>query len=563
MKIQFTDQNFEEQVLKNVLPVVVDFRADWCVAPETKILLKNGDQISASQIIVGQKLSGLNNNSLDTGIVAKSMLSKDLGHCKKIVLNTGREIDITDDHLFYGLHGWTAAKDFKIGEKLAVLPSPDAVLENISGAKDLILARLAGLLFTDGTLYYQEKNHYWEVSFTLGQQKDVDDLDNDLRFLGFTNIRVAELTKQQEISARKFTTHVYKVKCLSKELFNLMKTSGVPVGAKKSQEYSVPLWIIDGSIAMKREFLRGFLGGDGPKVDIRMVNRKNRLPYNHVNINDLEFHKNANLEKSGLQLAEEISGLLNSFGVTVGKIFAEKDHYKRQDGQNSSIIHISFKKDFETALNLVSKIGYAYCHQKERTSQVVGEFLRQIFVLRARWQDLYKKSLDLATSGLGYRRISQTLGIHPSQTYGWIKGGVKARVAQHKIKFDEWLKEALSGAPSGLIWEEIEKIEPVFLPAVAKITVDQTNSFIANGILSHNCGPCKLLDPILEELAGEYEDKVVIGILDVDDNQQTASKYSVMSIPTVLFFKNGQVVKQMVGFRGKEAVVREINAIIQ
>lgn len=76
------------------------------------------------------------------------------------------------------------------------------------------------------------------------------------------------------------------------------------------------------------------------------------------------------------------------------------------------------------------------------------------------------------------------------------------------------------------------------------------------------CGPCKLLDPVLEEIAGEYAGKIVVGSLDVDQNSQTAGKYGVMSIPTVLFFKNGQVVKQMVGYQGKEAVVKEINGLV-
>ena len=76
------------------------------------------------------------------------------------------------------------------------------------------------------------------------------------------------------------------------------------------------------------------------------------------------------------------------------------------------------------------------------------------------------------------------------------------------------------------------------------------------------CGPCKLLDPILEEIAEEYEGKIMVGSLDVDNNQQTAAKYSVMSIPTVLFFKNGEVVKQMVGFQGKEEVVKEIAGVL-
>lgn len=65
------------------------------------------------------------------------------------------------------------------------------------------------------------------------------------------------------------------------------------------------------------------------------------------------------------------------------------------------------------------------------------------------------------------------------------------------------------------------------------------------------CGPCKMAAPIIEELAGEYEGKVKIGKLDVDESGETASKYGVMSIPTVVMFKDGEEVDRLVGFKGK------------
>lgn len=65
------------------------------------------------------------------------------------------------------------------------------------------------------------------------------------------------------------------------------------------------------------------------------------------------------------------------------------------------------------------------------------------------------------------------------------------------------------------------------------------------------CGPCKLAAPIIDELAESYAGKVVIGKLDVDENQESAMKYGVMSIPTVIMFKGGQEVDRMVGFGGK------------
>jgi thioredoxin 1 len=74
------------------------------------------------------------------------------------------------------------------------------------------------------------------------------------------------------------------------------------------------------------------------------------------------------------------------------------------------------------------------------------------------------------------------------------------------------------------------------------------------------CGPCKMIAPILEEFADEQEDKFKIGKLDVDLNVATATKYSVMSIPTLLLFKDGEVVARLVGAKPKGALLQEITA---
>ena len=74
------------------------------------------------------------------------------------------------------------------------------------------------------------------------------------------------------------------------------------------------------------------------------------------------------------------------------------------------------------------------------------------------------------------------------------------------------------------------------------------------------CGPCKMIAPILEELATEQSEKFTIGKLDVDVNVATATKYSVMSIPTLLLFKDGEVVARLVGAKPKGALLQEITA---
>ena len=65
------------------------------------------------------------------------------------------------------------------------------------------------------------------------------------------------------------------------------------------------------------------------------------------------------------------------------------------------------------------------------------------------------------------------------------------------------------------------------------------------------CGPCKLAGPVIEELAEEYKGKVKIGKLNVDENQEQAAKFGVMSIPTVVMFKKGEEVDRKIGFAGK------------
>ena len=74
------------------------------------------------------------------------------------------------------------------------------------------------------------------------------------------------------------------------------------------------------------------------------------------------------------------------------------------------------------------------------------------------------------------------------------------------------------------------------------------------------CGPCKMIAPILEELAVEQADKFAVAKLDVDVNVATATKFSVMSIPTVRLFKNGEVVARLVGAKPKGALLQEITA---
>jgi thioredoxin 1 len=76
------------------------------------------------------------------------------------------------------------------------------------------------------------------------------------------------------------------------------------------------------------------------------------------------------------------------------------------------------------------------------------------------------------------------------------------------------------------------------------------------------CGPCMMLGPVIEELAGEYEGRAVVAKLNVDENPASAAQYGIRSIPSLLIFKNGQVVDQMLGAMPKNMIVQKLDAQI-
>jgi thioredoxin len=104
----------------------------------------------------------------------------------------------------------------------------------------------------------------------------------------------------------------------------------------------------------------------------------------------------------------------------------------------------------------------------------------------------------------------------------------------------------------------------------AGATIEVSDASFSADVLSSNkpvlvdfwatwCGPCKMVAPVLEEIAAERADQLTIAKLDVDANPDTARDFQVVSIPTMILFKDGQPVKRIVGAKGKAALLRELS----
>ncbi|EHR63979.1 thioredoxin [Saccharomonospora cyanea] len=105
-------------------------------------------------------------------------------------------------------------------------------------------------------------------------------------------------------------------------------------------------------------------------------------------------------------------------------------------------------------------------------------------------------------------------------------------------------------------------------------TVAVTDATFADEVLTHDkpvlvdfwatwCGPCKMVAPVLEEIAAEHGDKLRIAKLDTDANPNTARDYQVMSIPTMILFQGGKPVKQIVGAKPKAALLADLADVLQ
>ena len=93
-------------------------------------------------------------------------------------------------------------------------------------------------------------------------------------------------------------------------------------------------------------------------------------------------------------------------------------------------------------------------------------------------------------------------------------------------------------------------------------SVLDTDKLVVIDFWAEWCGPCKMIGPIIEEIGEEYKDNVVVGKLNVDDNDETTGKYGIRNIPTVLFIKNGKVVDKVVGAGPKTLFTEKIDKLV-
>ena len=525
---------------------LLDFWAPWCIDPETPVLTENG-YLKASQIQVGHKLITIDSKTKKQSIkkVQKIKIFKNVAS-KKIVLETGKELIGDINHLVLTQEGFKRLSELKTGEKVLVDP---AVL--LKADQQVILARLLGFAMTDGYLYEDPKHHIHETHFFVGTRQDAEEIQRDLQHVGFNKLEVKKRSNTRVIDGREFIITTYRCRNFEKSLFELLKSKGTPVGRKKNQPYFIPDWIMNGNTSIKRAFLSGWLGGDGCKIDYYIKHAGASSHNAGFKVNAVEFHKEKELEREGVLYAKQVGLLLEELGVMVNQI----DSIDDEDGV---IISVRLATDYQSLFNLAS-IGYAYANTKNANIPFVREFLAYRLNEKRRYAVTKQVVLQQLALNVNKQIIAQNFQIPVGTIDSWKYN--KTVLVTHpplngQAKFDDWLKDRQQNE---LLWEKILLIEEADNRDVIGITVSDPHTIVTNGIVSHNCGPCRTMSPVIEELEKELAGKVEVEKINVDENQAKASEYGVMSIPTYIVLKDGKEIGRKIGVTSKTDLLNMIN----
>ena len=565
--------------MKNVK--LLDFWAPWCIDPDTLVLTEDG-YLSVSQIKVGQKLAVVDPKTYETSFnkVQQVKIFKDVPS-KKVTLETGRYLIGDNNHLVLTKDGFKKLEELTTADMVLVDPAnnlatfqldneeiilttsgndfADNVLTKLNllalKANDPrlpILARLLGFVVTDGYLYEDLKHHICETHFSVGTEADALEIKKDLLALGFDKLEVKRQIKDRQINGRKFVISCIRCRSFSHPLFHLLRALGSPAGRKKNQACFVPDWIMDGDLSIKREFMSGWLGGDGCKIDYRIKHGGASSHYAGFNVNTIEFHKEKALEVEGILYAKQLTLLLEELGVEVREVSSGDD----EDGV---IIYIRLSHSYPSLLNL-AKIGYAYAATKNKLIPFIGEFLQYRLQERSDYAEVKQTVLQQLSLGISNKNIAESLQIPLHTVVSWRYTNHNTNVVHPsesgQALFTNWLEERQEG---DLLWEKVKIVEEIENRDVIGITVTNPHTIVTNGIVSHNCGPCRMMEPIFEELEKEYKEKVEFVKINVDEDSVTASKYGVMSIPTYVVEKDGKEVARRVGFTPKAEMVKLLN----
>jgi len=486
-----------------------------CLTGDTEILMSN--RLSIKQIKDmkdGDRVNTVNIETLmDEPSDIHSFFCKMPDKLFEITTISGRKIKATANHPFLvnndGKCEWKNLEDLKINDKVvirhAVKHIPDVnstvvkindadVLEcykmellelsflnrNIPTYKLKIIARLVGAINTDGHLFERidKTNKYYNASFYVGEEADVFQIADDISALGFGNAYIQRRTTKFEdnISGRTTVYRTWEVAKNGSFAYLLLLLGGF-VGKKTCMSRSVPGWLINAELSVKREFISAFQGGDGSRLS---YNKSDTAWKPHIGITFQTTH-NDYLEDT-IQYMTQIKNIFQEFEIVSTINTTVVDDSKTR-------VCIVFGNSSENLAKYASVINYTYCEEKRRTSSPVIEHLKIKEFNKIQKESHYQYIIDnhstvkmndlVINTKLSAKQIRKVILNN--------KRGIRqtTRYTTEKI-YDSYLKDNMTN--NGCVSIPIFTINEIAPELVYDFTTRSDNhSFVASSFVTHNC----------------------------------------------------------------------------
>ena len=412
-----------------------------------------------------------------------------------VTLACGLSIKATKDHPFLTQSGMIPLASIQ-GQAVAVKPF-EGVLNDGSPERALILAKITGYAFGDGTLYFTGKPSKKKgFAGFYGTKEDLEKIRNDIQRLGFSS-RVHSRTRDHVIKTRygekKFNATSHELHVTSTEFATMLKMLGVPQGNKTRSLYHVPRWIRNGSLSIKRQFLAGLFGAE---LSAPSTHTKTGF-YSPI----LSMNKIEKLRTGARAFLLEVAQMLNGFNIRVSKITEEKDFFNKHGEKTKRFrLHISAEED--NLLKLWRTVGFEYNEKRAILAEIA------VLYILLKKQDNIKRQ-KIAAEIKEYKskgfRIGELKKLYSKAInerfverhyYGTATQRISLGFASFKAFRDEKLKEY---EQFGAIFDTIASIAYCGREEVYDFNVADNHNFIANGFIVSNCGVRLITTPWTED----------------------------------------------------------------
>lgn len=484
-----------------------------CVVGDTEVLLSDGmTRKKIKDFTNADTITTINPETLEEEISqVHSFFKKEPEKVLKITTMTGRILKCTHDHQVLVNTSenniWVRADQLKIDDKIIIkhvqdmqpIEKPMNVIikyddvdeqyrlellelclidKQLSQIKLEIIARLLGACVTDGNIGVRKNEKYYTCTFCVGEESDAFQILNDIVKLGFgaPNIRQRRTIHQNVKNGKETVYNTFNVDKNGAFAYYMALMGGF-VGKKTMMCRKLPEWLLNANSRVKQEFLSGFQGGDG----CRMSHWKEKTAWK-IRMSPSVQTTSAEFKDDIIEYMKSISNMFTEFGI--------KNNVTINPIENQFKVSINFDQAIRNLENYCNIIGYRYCADKRRGSAPVIEYLKYKRYLEEQKEQDYTKIIELCKLDKKPKQIVDETGfkyeIVKRIIENYRKGFTPNASCVGIIGYDDFIRkyhitdDKMTNAILKI--EEIEN-EPVY----DFTTVSNNHSFIANGIVVHNC----------------------------------------------------------------------------